>query len=73
MKKIIFPLALAAMAMAVSTVSMDASARSLAQIKESGVLKVGSTGDYKPMSYLNKKPVNMKGSMLKWQNLWPNI
>ena len=55
MKKIIFPLALAAVAMAVSTVSMDVSARSLAQIKESGVLKVGSTGDYKPMSYLNKE------------------
>ncbi|ANU66381.2 transporter substrate-binding domain-containing protein [Turicimonas muris] len=61
MKKIIFPLALAAMAMAVSTVSMDASARSLAQIKESGVLKVGSTGDYKPMSYLNKETGKYEG------------
>ncbi len=43
------------------TVSMDASARSLAQIKESGVLKVGSTGDYKPMSYLNKETGKYEG------------
>ena len=61
MKKIIFPLALAAVAMAISTVSMDVCARSLAQIKESGVLKVGSTGDYKPMSYLNKETGKYEG------------
>ncbi len=36
-------------------------ARSLAQIKESGVLKVGSTGDYKPMSYLNKETGQYEG------------
>ena len=32
-----------------------AEARSLEQIKASGELLVGSTGDYKPMSYLNKE------------------
>ena len=34
---------------------MNADARSLADIKASGKLLVGSTGDYKPMSYLNKE------------------
>ena len=32
---------------------VPAQARSLADIEESGVLRVGTTGDYKPMSYLN--------------------
>ena len=39
----------------------DAQARSLAEIKSSGKLLVGSTGDYKPMSYLNKETGKYEG------------
>ena len=39
----------------------DAEARSLADIKASGKLLVGSTGDYKPMSYLNKETGKYEG------------
>lgn len=42
-------------------VSMPAQSRSLADIKASGVLRVGSTGDYKPMSYLNKETGKYEG------------
>ena len=42
-------------------VATDASARSLADIKASGKLLVGSTGDYKPMSYLNKESGKYEG------------
>lgn len=38
-----------------------ASARSLADIQASGVLRVGTTGDYKPMSYLNKETGQYEG------------
>ena len=38
-----------------------AEARSLAYIKASGKLLVGSTGDYKPMSYLNKENGKYEG------------
>lgn len=38
-----------------------AEARSLEQIKASGELLVGSTGDYKPMSYLNKETGKYEG------------
>jgi len=38
-----------------------AEARSLADIKASGKLLVGSTGDYKPMSYLNKETGKYEG------------
>lgn len=41
--------------------SMPAQSRSLADIKASGVLLVGSTGDYKPMSYLNKETGKYEG------------
>ncbi len=36
-------------------------ARSLADIEESGVLRVGTTGDYKPMSYLNPQTKAYEG------------
>ena len=36
-------------------------ARSLEEIKASGKLLVGSTGDYKPMSYLNKETGKYEG------------
>lgn len=39
----------------------DVQARSLAEIKSSGQLLVGSTGDYKPMSYLNKSTGQYEG------------
>ncbi len=39
----------------------DAQARSLEAIKSSGKLLVGSTGDYKPMSYLNKETGQYEG------------
>lgn len=39
----------------------DAQARSLEAIKNSGKLLVGSTGDYKPMSYLNKETGKYEG------------
>ena len=39
----------------------DADARSLADIKASGKLLVGSTGDYKPRSYLNKESGRYEG------------
>ena len=39
----------------------DAQARSLEAIKTSGKLLVGSTGDYKPMSYLNKETGKYEG------------
>ena len=39
----------------------DADARSLSEIKASGKLLVGSTGDYKPMSYLNKETGKYEG------------
>ena len=39
----------------------DAQARSLEEIQASGKLLVGSTGDYKPMSYLNKKTGQYEG------------
>ncbi len=39
----------------------DAQARSLEAIKSSGKLLVGSTGDYKPMSYLNKETGKYEG------------
>ena len=35
-------------------VAQDAQARSVEEIKSSGQLLVGTTGDYKPMSYLDK-------------------
>ena len=38
-----------------------AEARSLADIKASGKILVGSTGDYKPMSYLNKETGKYEG------------
>ena len=38
-----------------------AEARSLADIKASGKILVGSTGDYKPMSYLNKENGKYEG------------
>jgi cyclohexadienyl dehydratase len=38
-----------------------AAARSLADIKASGKLLVGTTGDYKPMSYLNKETGKYEG------------
>ena len=41
--------------------AQDAQARSLAEIKSSGQLLVGSTGDYKPMSYLNKDTGQYEG------------
>ena len=41
----------------------DAEARSLAEIKSSGKLLVGTTGDYKPMSYLNKETGKYEGSI----------
>ena len=39
----------------------SAEARSLSEIKASGKLLVGSTGDYKPMSYLNKETGKYEG------------
>lgn len=39
----------------------DAQARNLDEIKASGKLLVGSTGDYKPMSYLNKETGKYEG------------
>ena len=39
----------------------DAQARSLEAIKSSGKLLVGTTGDYKPMSYLNKETGKYEG------------
>lgn len=39
----------------------DAQARSLKEIKSSGTLLVGTTGDYKPMSYLNKETGRYEG------------
>ncbi len=41
--------------------AQDAQARSLAEIKSSGKLLVGTTGDYKPMSYLNKETGKYEG------------
>ena len=38
-----------------------AQARSLEEIKADGTLRVGSTGDYKPMSYLNKETGKYEG------------
>ena len=38
-----------------------AQARSLEEIKASGFLRVGSTGDYKPMSFLNKETGKYEG------------
>lgn len=38
-----------------------AQARSLEEIKASGILRVGSTGDYKPMSFLNKETGKYEG------------
>ena len=38
-----------------------AEARSISEIKASGKLLVGSTGDYKPMSYLNKETGKYEG------------
>ncbi|MBP3731602.1 MAG: transporter substrate-binding domain-containing protein [Mailhella sp.] len=59
MKKILLT-ALAVAAAAGMTLS-DAQARSLDEIKASGKLLVGSTGDYKPMSYLNKETGKYEG------------
>ena len=39
----------------------SAEARSITEIKTSGKLLVGSTGDYKPMSYLNKETGKYEG------------
>ena len=39
----------------------DAQARSLEEIQSSGKLLVGTTGDYKPMSYLNKQTGRYEG------------
>ena len=39
----------------------DAQARTLEAIKSSGTLLVGTTGDYKPMSYLNKETGRYEG------------
>ena len=39
----------------------DAQARSLEEIQTSGKLLVGTTGDYKPMSYLNKETGQYEG------------
>ena len=61
MKKILFTTVVALAVATIGTTSTDVSARSLAQIKESGVLLVGSTGDYKPMSYLNKETGKYEG------------
>ena len=36
-------------------------ARSLADVQASGVLRVGTTGDYKPMSYLNPQTKAYEG------------
>ena len=46
---------------AAAAVAMPAQARSLDAIKASGTLLVGSTGDYKPMSYLNKESGKYEG------------
>ncbi len=44
-----------AVSLALSAFTGSVSARSLDEIKASGEILVGSTGDYKPMSYLNKE------------------
>ena len=49
------------LAAATGLVAHDAQARSLEEIKSSGELLVGSTGDYKPMSYLNKSTGKYEG------------
>lgn len=48
-------------AAATGLVAQNADARSLAEIKSSGKLLVGTTGDYKPMSYLNKQTGKYEG------------
>ena len=58
-------------AAATGLVAQNADARSLAEIKSSGKLLVGTTGDYKPMSYLNKETASMKASTPKWPPPWP--
>lgn len=47
-----------------------AEARSLEQIKASGELLVGSTGDYKPMSYLNKETGKYEGFDAEMAQSW---
>ncbi|MBO6003314.1 MAG: transporter substrate-binding domain-containing protein, partial [Mailhella sp.] len=58
-KKIVFTSA--AFAAALSMGLSCAQARSLEEIKASGILKVGTTGDYKPMSCLNKETGKYEG------------
>ncbi|MBQ3892220.1 MAG: transporter substrate-binding domain-containing protein [Desulfovibrio sp.] len=58
-KKIVFTSA--AFAAALSMGLSCAQARSLEEIKASGILKVGTTGDYKPMSFLNKETGKYEG------------
>lgn len=48
-------------AAATGLVAQGAQARSLKEIKSSGKLLVGTTGDYKPMSYLNKETGKYEG------------
>lgn len=57
MKKIILSVACLSAVLAMGTIQ----ARSLADIKASGVLLVGTTGDYKPMSYLDQKTGKYEG------------
>ncbi len=61
MKRLILSLAAVAALSVALTGVQTVEARSLQQIKESGVLKVGSTGDYKPMSYLNQETGKYEG------------
>ncbi len=61
MKKLFLAVAAAAALSTVAICPLTADARSLADVKASGVLKVGSTGDYKPMSYLNKETNKYEG------------
>lgn len=54
-------LVLSAALMSALVAFAPAQARSLADIEASGVLRVGTTGDYKPMSYLNKETGKYEG------------
>ena len=59
MKKVIFSATCLSVVLAMSMGAVQA--RSLADIKASGVLLVGKTGDYKPMSYLDQKTGKYEG------------
>lgn len=53
-KKVVTAVLVSSLAAVTLTFACLSEARSLQEIKASGELRVGSTGDYKPMSYLNK-------------------